>query len=341
MISARYKPSIGGVERHIEGISSKLAGMGMKVTVLTSCHEIGLPRMETGEASDIIRMPFQWDRNPILACIWVIANCRRFRHYDILHAHDAVPLLWSLPLKIAFPSKPLYVTFHGYEKDPVPMRFILLRRAIVKFTRGCLCMGPYIHELYGTKCDETSLGAVNPNQLSVVPRNGLVFVGRAEPDTGIEDYVKALDILKTEYGITTQLKVCGSGSMCDELADFAAARKLQLTILGWVAEPINIVNSCSICLAAGYLSILEAMALGLPVVGVAKTSLRWHYLGAVWKEGGPISVHRTPKGIAKEIAVLAQNPELYSRVSKEGVAFAASMTWDNLVSKYLRLWKRW
>jgi glycosyltransferase involved in cell wall biosynthesis len=137
-----------------------------------------------------------------------------------------------------------------------------------------------------------------------------------------------------------ELKVCGSGSMRKDLAELADARGLQVTFLGPISRPTDIVNGCSICLAAGYLSILEAMALGLPVVGAAKTPLRSQYLGAVLKEGGPISVQRTPQGIAREVAVLTKNPELYSRVSKEGVAFATSMTWDNLVRKYLRLWKR-
>jgi len=340
MISARYKPSIGGVERHIEGIAPRLASKGIKVTVLTTSHETGLSRTESNEVVDVIRVPFRWDLNPILVCMWVMANRRKFLQYDILHAHDIIPLLWILPLKMVCPSKPLYVTFHGYEKDPVPMRFMLLRRIAVKLVRACLCIGQFIHELYGTKCDETSLGAVDLNRLSPQPRKGLVFVGRIEPDTGIMDYVEALDVLKTEHGLAMELKVCGSGSMRKDLAELADARGLQVTFLGPISRPTDIVNGCSICLAAGYLSILEAMALGLPVVGAAKTPLRSQYLGAVLKEGGPISVQRTPQGIAREVAVLTKNPELYSRVSKEGVAFATSMTWDNLVRKYLRLWKR-
>jgi glycosyltransferase involved in cell wall biosynthesis len=340
MISARYKPSIGGVERHIEGIASKLTDKGIRVTVLTTSHEMGLPRAESNQEADVIRVPFRWEMNPFLVCLWMIANRRKFRQYDIMHAHDIMPLLWCISLKMVYPSKPLYVTFHGYEKDPVPMRFKILRRIAVKFVRACLCIGQFIHELYGTKCDEDSLGAVDSNHWVPQPRKGLVFVGRIEPDTGISYYVQALDILKTEYGIAVELKVCGSGSLRNDLAELASARGLQVTFLGPVSKPMGIVNGCSICLAAGYLSILEAMSLGLPVVGVAKTPLRSHYLGAVLKEGGPISMQRTPQGLAREIAVLMQNPELYLRVSNACVAFAASMTWDNLVIKYLRLWRR-
>lgn len=340
MISARYKPSIGGVEKHIEGIASKLADKGIRITVLTTSHEGGLPRTERNREADIIRVPFRWETNPILVCLWLMANRRRFRRYDIMHAHDIVPLLWCLSLKTVYFSKPMYITFHGYEKDPVPMQFKILRSIAVRFVRACLCIGQFIHELYGTKCDETSLGAVDLSHPLPQTRKGLVFVGRIEPDTGISDYVQSLEILKTEYGIVTELKVCGSGSLREGLAELAAARGIQVTFLGPVSEPVEIVTSCSISLAAGYLSILEAMSLGLPVVGAAKTPLRSHYLGAVLRDGGPISIQQTPQGIAKEIAVLMQNPELYLRVSEAGTAFAASLTWDSLVTKYLRLWRR-
>lgn len=70
----------------------------------------------------------------------------------------------------------------------------------------------------------------------------------------------------------------------------------------------------------------EAMSLGLPVFGIAKSSLRVAYLRGILEDGGPISIQTIPEGIAKEIARLVDNPQLAQIISIRGHEFAESMS---------------
>ena len=66
MVAPRYRPAIGGVEKHIEQVIERLAKLGMKITVLTKSHKSDLKNQEETKGVRILRMPFGWDRNPFL-----------------------------------------------------------------------------------------------------------------------------------------------------------------------------------------------------------------------------------------------------------------------------------
>ena len=123
-----------------------------------------------------------------------------------------------------------------------------------------------------------------------------------------------------------------------EAAEMAASLGVNVKFLGIVDNPIESMNSKQICLAAGYLSILEAMSLGVPVIGIARSSLRAAYLKGILKDGGPISIQTTAEGLAKEIARLIESPQLAQNISVRGRRFAESMSWNRMVRAYLDLW---
>ena len=339
MIAQRYRPSIGGIERHLEAISKRLAQRGIEITVLTSSHLGGLPRSNREDGVRVIRIPFGWDRNPTLVYLWVLKNRKILSNYDIVHVHDALPmLLWYLPLIVIRRRVPVFATFHGYERDPIPSVFKTLRRIAEFFVRGAICIGHFIPKIYGTRCDVVRTGAVDCPSLEETPRTGAVFVGRLEWDTGLVEYIEALKILKETLGISLSLTVCGAGRMEEKAFGMAESFGIDAEFLGVVDNPKSVMNTKQVCLAAGYLSMLEAMSLGLPVIGIARSSLRAAYLRGILGDGGPISIQTTPEGVAEEIARLIENPQLAQTISIRGREFAGSMSWKRMVRAYLDLW---
>jgi len=297
-VSHRYKPALGGVEKHVSRVIEELSESGVEVTILTSSHTPDLSRQEQERNVRILRLPYGWDRSPPLVYLWMIANRRKFRGFHVVHIHDTLPLLlWYLPLLVMDSATPIYATFHGFERDPVPVIFKLLRRIARWLVSGSICIGHFIPETYGVDCDVILTGATDCVDLVEQPRNGAVFVGRVEQDTGILEYIKAIAILKETHDT-----LCGRGSLQREASNLGMSKGIVMEQMGLVSNPLTVMNSNQLCLAAGYLSILEAMSLGLPVIGIAGSSLKAAYLKGVLKDGGPISIQTTPEGIAREIA---------------------------------------
>ena len=338
-VSHRYKPALGGVEKHVDRVIKELSQFGVEITILTSSHTPGLSRQEQERNVRILRLPYGWDRNPPLVYLWMIANRRRFRGFHAIHIHDTLPLLlWYLPLLVMDSATPVYATFHGFERDPVPAIFKLLRKIAKRLVRGAICIGHFIPETYGVDCDVIVTGATDSVDLVEQPRNGAVFVGRLEQDTGLLGYIEAIAILEETHGIEMPLTLCGTGSLQKKASDLAVSKGITMEQMGLVSNPQAVMNSNQVCLAAGYLSILEAMSLGLPVIGIARSPLKAAYLKGVLKDGGPISIQTTPKGVAREIARIINDPHLAARVSIRGKQFASKMSWDRMTRAYLDLW---
>jgi glycosyltransferase involved in cell wall biosynthesis len=340
MISEHYWPTVGGVQRHIGGIANELATRGFQVTILTSSDTSTCPRHERYGNSDVVRIPFGWDHNPLLVTLWMIRHHNWIIEHDIIHVHDSVPLVfWYAPLILFSPRRPVFATFHGFERDPVPAMYRVLRKIARRLVRKCICIGGFISRQYGTKCDKVSIGAAELPSLPHKQREGAVFVGRIEEDTGIIEHVKALGILGEKYGIALKLTICGAGSKRQDIADLASSKGVGVEFTGAIDDPKEIMNRNEFCLAGGYLSILEGMSLGLPVLGIARTPLKAAYLRAVIDQGGPMSIQTNPEGIAEEIARLIENPGLAAEISERGRAFVARMSWNRLAETYMILWK--
>jgi glycosyltransferase involved in cell wall biosynthesis len=339
MISPRFKPSKGGVEKHVEMLSKNLVEQKIKVTVVTCAHILGLNEHEKWRGIDIVRMPYSFASNPYRAYRWWRANRHLAYKHEIVHIHDPHQLLfWYLPLLLYFPKKKPFITFHGFERDPILRYWIVLRKISELLTQRNICIGDFIEYFYGTSCDKISIGAVDIQKRSEKMGNKLVFVGRLERDTGILEHVDALNILKTEFGFDPELIICGQGTLYNEIESKAHEHDLRVRMVGMVSNPIDFMRDASICLAAGYLSILEAMSLGLPVIGISTSHLKYEYLKAVRTQGGPLSLQTTSIGVAREIARLLNDPSLQRRISKRSFDFAKKQSWNNMSRTYLELW---
>ncbi|MHA1907857.1 MAG: glycosyltransferase family 4 protein [Candidatus Thorarchaeota archaeon] len=341
MVSPSYLPAIGGVEKHVETISKRLQRIGYKISILTVAHGHDLQLVEYLDGIRVIRMPFFYSQHPLLGWLWVLLNRNLLINHDIIHVHDTVPLLfWWLPIRLLYPLKRATATFHGFERDPIPFLFVLLRKIANRVASSSICIGNFIETKYRIKCGQNTVGAVESDDSKYpISLETSVFVGRLERDTGIMDYLDALTILRDSHGIELPLRIVGEGQLLSEIEEKARVNNIKLEIVGIVDNPKPFVGGSRFCFAAGYLSILEALNAGVPVVGLARSPLKHEYLLSMKKAGAPISVQQSPEKIASEISRLLSEPGLYDHIQRTGRSFASKMKWSALIRLYANLWK--
>lgn len=156
-----YYPHIGGVEKHVAGISQVLSHRH-SITIVTEQFDQTLPEYEKINGVEIYRIPTagvgerekKWR-----IWKWVLAHSALLDQADILHAHDVY--FWIIPYKLLHPFKKTYVTFHGWEGQfPIPLKNIVIRKACELLANGNICIGDFIAKWYTTRPDAVSYGAV-------------------------------------------------------------------------------------------------------------------------------------------------------------------------------------
>src|SRR3989344_872420 len=114
-LARRFYPDIGGVEKHVYEISKRLIKKGHKVTVITQSEGdkdeldgIRIVRIDKASKNSSEKLHI-WK--------WMLSNRKLFTEANVVHSHDV--FFWYLPLKLLFPSKKSFITFHGYETYPI------------------------------------------------------------------------------------------------------------------------------------------------------------------------------------------------------------------------------
>lgn len=187
-ISKHKHPHIGGVEKHIEKVGSRLEKMGYDITSISE-EDIKQPLIK------IIGLLYIW--------YWLFKNVNLIKKSDIIHIHDI--FIWYLPFRFIFPRKKVYITFHGWEgKYPIPYWNILNKKVANKLTNGSIAVGKYIERYYVIKSNYIIYGGVTSkikNNIKKI-KNTIVWLGRQDSDTGINEFKKWLEEhphLKAKY----------------------------------------------------------------------------------------------------------------------------------------------
>jgi glycosyltransferase involved in cell wall biosynthesis len=290
IVTPRYAPAIGGVERHVEAIARSFAAMGISVEVITTDPTGHLPAEEIRDGVLVRRFrTFANDSvyfvSPALAR-WLLANSQR---YDVLHAHSYhTPLAFQAALAGRRFGLPLVVTPHYHGGGHTWIRQML--------------HGPYrpiggwmLHEasriICVTEAEQTLLEAdfgtlptvVIPNAIDVtaltsakphpVPETQVTIlaVGRMEAYKQMDRLIEAMPDLPAEY----RAILIGAGQEYDSLCSRVEALGLrervhmpghvaQEELLAWY-RTADVFVSMSQHEAFG-LTVLEAAAAGAAVV---------------------------------------------------------------------------
>ena len=333
MITPSFHPSVGGVETHVLRVSQCLAGAGHDITVLTHADR---PSQEHLGPLAVHRIP---------RANWLSAwrgSRVRIAAADIVHCHDAYSFLhFYLPSCWLPPRRPVFATFHGYERYPIPSEALRWRHFVRRRVRDALCMGDFICQHYETACYAVSYGGADPvaEAPPPFPDPSALFIGRLAEDTSIMVYAEALVTLQQDYGRRVRLTVVGDGPLRPIVERYAEAQGLEVKFLGTVADPMPLLAESRFAFVSGYLAIWQALAMKRLVFAIYDNDLKRDYLLGFPEAERVMVVSSDPAGLAAELDRHLSSPTLGDEMRERGAALAAEHTWGRVADLYLDMYR--
>lgn len=339
-LAALSAPHVGGVETHLARVNQVLVKRGFEVTVITQQHERSLPLQENRDGMQIIRLPMLPAGESLVAKtryklhLWrqLAQHLKVVQQADVIQIHDV--FFWLLPFLPALDRSKLFMTFHGYEGTALPnSRQMFWHRQATRFTTANLCIGGFHEKWYQVRPTEVAFGGVNSKLLQTAKKNpkkskkNLIYVGRLAEDNGILKYLEALRLVGKGY----TLDVFGDGELLLTAETFAKNHRLPVTFHGAVSNAAERLPQYSLACVTRYLSILEALAAGVPVVAQSNNELQYDYLTQT-PFIDSIKVCQTAEEI---VNALADPPKITATTS----AWVRHQTWENLATTYQELWQ--
>lgn len=347
-----FYPHIGGVEKHVYEVGKRLLEKGHTVTVLT--EKITLTSIQVYQSNDesaklteniekfrIYRVSVgeeNWFKK-FRIWKWLWQNRYLLKEADVIHCHDI--FFWYLPFKFLYPTKKVFLTFHGYEGNTIPgFKAIFWHKIGEILTNGNICVGNFYKKWYGTIATKTIYGGVNlPSQKQNIPDRikEAIFIGRLEEETSIMEYLHALNILKKDKK-TVRFIILGDGSLRKKAEEFAKKHNLQVTFKGFVADTKKYITNSDIVFASRYLAILESFAHKKYVIAHYNSPIKKDYLQmtpfADW-----ITIAKDSKEIAQQIKKYDKNLDQIKKKITFAYEWVENQKWDNIVDIYENLWR--
>jgi len=328
-LSRLFWPNLGGVETHVLNLSHQLIKQGHVVTVITSQHDPKLPITEEFQNIHIIRIPHHFLKSKLKLWIWMYSHKHLYKSADIIHAHDVT--WWYFPSKLILPSKPIYTTFHGWEGTyPLSRKSIVWRRLSELISLKNICVGDFISRWYATQPDLVTYGATNclPHPQSQKPH--IVVLGRLSKDNDLPIILDALSQITKHRSI--KITFVGDGVLASQ------AQKIG-NVTGFVNDTDNYIKKASMVITSSYLSMLDTMAIGRPIMSVYSNLLKSDYL-SLHPMHQHFSINPSIPQLTTNINGLLNNPDAQNANIKTAQQWAIKQTWDKLTNQYIELWQR-
>jgi glycosyltransferase involved in cell wall biosynthesis len=348
-IAPRFLPEIGGVEKHVSYVANKLAEQQIEISILSATGRKDLRPIDQLGKIKVFRFfyPFLTSSkvisvlNLIKTWVFFLKNFRLLIDTEIIHLHDAQTFTWIVPF-IYFLRKPIFITFHGFDKYPIPNSARIIRKIAEKKTNGNICVGKFLVKWYATTPDYITIGGVEPSRdlPKKQPEQSALFVGRLAEDTDILQFVEALLVLKQTFGINLPLHICGDGPLRDLIIEKAIKNNLEITMHGFVEEPYNYLFKYRYAFVTGFLSILEAMINNRLVFTIYNNPLKKDYIYSIPNAEDLMIIAGSPKELAEKIYVVINEPTKILRYTKPAFAFASNQTWGEVANTYTKLYKK-
>ncbi len=327
-----FYPHVGGVEKQVKELSSRLIKLGFNITVVTEKYSSNLKTKESFEGINIIRFKPLGLRflGLISIWLWLLKNYKIIKYSDIVHCHSVY--IWYWPFRILFPNKPSYVTFHGWEgKYPIPFKNIIIRKIDTLLADKNITISDYVEKYYRIKADKLMYTSVDIDKNihdRRIKKNikNLVYVGRLDEDTGLRNILKALSYLKHR---NLDIEFCGDGLLRSECEKYG-------TVYGFT-NPNRYYEKAFICLSPGHTSILEAFTYKCLVVTTFNNPVKKDYL-LMTPFKNWIVVEESPKKLANQILIFINNPNKARKKIEAAYDWVKTQSWENAVRIYLDLW---
>ncbi|MBI4097669.1 MAG: glycosyltransferase family 4 protein [Candidatus Levybacteria bacterium] len=330
-LARRFYPDVGGVEKHVYEISKALIKKGHKVTVITQ-SEGDKDVLDGIKIVRISKAP-KGSSEKLQIWKWIISNRKLFQNADIVHSHDV--FFWYLPIKLLFPSKKSFITFHGYESYPISKKSIFVRKISELLANGNIVVGDFIKKWYHTTPNYVTYGGVEISnikyQISNKPkRDSAIFIGRLDEHTGVLDYAKAVDLIKKEYP-KFRFAIIGDGRYKERLERYRP--------LGFKKETTTYLKRYNFAFVSRYLSILEALANRRLVFALYDNPVKEDYL-RMSPFARFIVIAQTSEKLARKVTFFLNNPIQQEKFVNAGFSWVKDQTWENVLQIYLSLWRK-
>ncbi|BBH22979.1 glycosyl transferase [Paenibacillus baekrokdamisoli] len=234
--------------------------------------------------------------SPFLRIIYSILAILRFPFssisYNIVHLHSAAKgsfyrkSIYTYLSKILNKKLVFHIHASGFEDFKQSNRFnSWLVRKTLNRADYIIVLSDQMKRLVETSCDNDRV-SVLPNPI-VIPEQAqidaykeahdkvqLLFLGEIGPRKGIYDLVDAIELLPESSRNKVTLHVCGNNEI-DKLKEYIASKQLtgNCIVHGWIdgEQKKKFLSNADVYILPSYaeglpISILEAMAYGLPVI---------------------------------------------------------------------------
>ncbi|CEP67181.1 Glycosyl transferase, family 1 [Moorella glycerini] len=362
----------GGAERQLIQLALQWQGMGHHVEVVLLEHQgVWLNDLD---GKIIVRCLSQrLPRNSILRIYWMWWLVTGLRQYFLQHPFDVVlTFLWLPTLISAFalrqmPERPM--TVWSVQSDLV-QEFRLHRDGWVRqwlvrtFLPGHI--DHFIAISSGIKLKTKNLLGVSAERFTIIPNSlnlaqickmavsqgelpdktaatRMVSVGRLHPAKGMDVLLEALALVRNEMG-NWECYILGDGPERERLSQLA--RQLNLNnhvhFVGYAQNPYTWLETADLFVLPSRwetfgIAIIEAMALGLPVIATATD-------GASDIITHDVDGYLVPVGDAQALALaikrLINEPKLRQRLGRNAKARAKVFDVCGIAQKYISLFNR-
>jgi len=305
------------------------------------------------------------------------------RPYDVIHANFFMSGLAALNVRDEF-DVPLVMTFHALglvrrkfqrDADRFPdARFDIEARLIADCDRivaECSQDKADMLDLYGAAEDKIDIVpcGFDPEELWPIDRSeartmlgwrsdefNVLQLGRLVPRKGVDNVIRALELLRREHGVNARLHVVGGNSDRPNMVATPEIERLaRLALDLGVADEVDFVgrrsrDALSIYYSAADVFVttpwyepfgitpLEAMACATPVVGAAVGGIPFTIEDE--RTGFLVPPH-DPQALARCLARLHGDPALARRIAQSGYArVKRAFTWRHVSRSLLGVYER-
>lgn len=338
-ITKDYLPRLGGVEIHVSKLTAELIKDNHQINIITIADN-GINDGEDNSGNPkVFRLSPGTFPKRISHYTGLIKRIKILFNADVIHFHDFSIMYYFLPfvylLKIF--KKKVYITFHGWEGVFPPPEYIIKRRAKCEsLADGNICIGDFIQKWYGTKADVISYGGAEKKDISGNTETNVVFAGRLNNDTGINQYLEAWKVIQEKYP-DRHLVICGDGPLSQKISkDINNDVLKNVTLAGMVKDTGVFIKDAVIVFTSGYLSILDSFAYRKSVIAVYDNELKKDYLNMI-----PGSKEMLwAAGSKEEIINLFDKAIQDNNKSEKAYKYSLENNWGKVKNDYYRLWKK-
>lgn len=243
-----YRPHVSGLTIYVERLARALAARGHEVTVLTSQYESGLPRRETIDDVQVIRVPvlFRVSKGVVMPTIGIEATRQVLRH-EVVHLHLPQLDAAGISLRGRIFGRPVVLTYHSDLRLPPGLVnriaspvvdgankiSALLADKIVAYTKDFATHSPYLSQYLGKVQvipPPVEIADVDPALVAEFERRYggegpmIGMAARLATEKGVEYLLEALPQILNRY---PNAKVLFAGPYEDVLGEKDYARRLR------------------------------------------------------------------------------------------------------------------